>query len=331
MNNIFQKLNRQIAVLEEQVSHLKEREKQLELVLKSTGVGVWDWYVQTGEVSFNERWANIIGYKLQEILPANIETWLKYAHPDDLESSNAALKAHWEGKTDYYICESRMRHKNGHWVWVYDTGQVIEWEVDGRPKRMIGTHLDITEKKEFEARLAKANEQLRQLSYVDPLTKIPNRRAYEEKLNSVIEDTQRMNAPLSLFIIDIDKFKQFNDEFGHDAGDKALYRVAQSIRKALPRKTDFIARFGGEEFVVILPFTNGSDAIHVANRILRAIISEKIIHPRSPFNNLTTVSIGVATTCSEHGADCLLENADQALYKAKSNGRNRYEVFSTCN
>lgn len=85
-----------------------------ELVIKGTRIGVWDWNIQTGETYFNERWAEIIGYTLNELEPVSIETWLKFAHPDDLEESNLLIQEHFEGKTEYYDFQSRMRHKNGH-------------------------------------------------------------------------------------------------------------------------------------------------------------------------------------------------------------------------
>ena len=132
---------------------LAETNKQLELVISSTAVGFWDWKVQTGEVEFNERWAEIIGYTLDELQPITIDTWLAHAHPDDMKESVKLLEAHWRGETERYICEARMQHKNGHWIWVLDTGTTVEWDNDGKPTRMIGTHLDITERKNAEQKL----------------------------------------------------------------------------------------------------------------------------------------------------------------------------------
>ena len=319
--------------LKSQIEHLKERnaelehsQKQLELVIKSTGVGIWDWDIQTGETVFNERWANIIGYTLEEISPVSIDTWIKYAHPDDLEESNRLLKQHWAGDTEYYIFESRMKHKNGNWVWVYDTGQLIEWNSEGAPKRMIGTHIDITEQKETATKLAEANKKLEELSYIDSLTHIPNRRAYEKRLAEEINTAKRSQSTISLFVIDIDFFKQYNDIYGHEKGDIALHKVAKLIAAALPRKTDFVARYGGEEIVVILPFTEKQKSTAVAKRILEDIARLGIEHSYSEFSNILTVSIGISST--EDGFDDLLANADKALYQAKHKGRNRYQIFT---
>lgn len=148
-----------IIIVSEDISELKQlteqlklqninKQDQLNMVIQSTGVGIWDWYVQTGEVEFNERWAEILGYKLDELKPVSIDTWLKMAHPDDLKESEKLIQQHWNGETEHYRCEARMKHRDGHWVWVYDTGKVVEWEND-KPIRMIGTHLDISQQKKY--------------------------------------------------------------------------------------------------------------------------------------------------------------------------------------
>jgi len=128
-------------------------------VISGTRIGIWDWNVQTGETLFNERWAEIIGYTLEELQPISIETWMKHAHPEDLEWSNKLLNSHFSGETSYYDCQARMRHKDGHWVWVHDRGKVFEWDKEGRPLRMCGSHIDITEQKEQELNLKKALEE----------------------------------------------------------------------------------------------------------------------------------------------------------------------------
>lgn len=126
---------------------LAQNKRQLEQIIDNTAVGIWDWTIPTGEATFNERWADIIGYTLDELEPTSIDTWMAYAHPEDLQKSSDLLQAHWEGKTENYQMEARMRHKNGEWIWVYDSGRVIEWTETGEPLRMVGTHLDITTQK----------------------------------------------------------------------------------------------------------------------------------------------------------------------------------------
>ncbi|KFB75495.1 MULTISPECIES: PAS domain S-box protein [Candidatus Accumulibacter] len=137
---------------------LHTERQRLANIIAGTDVGTWEWNVETGAVLFNERWAGIIGYTLAEIAPLSIATWLRFAHPDDLEKSNALLRRHFAGELPAYDCECRMRHRDGYWVWVRDRGKVMEWSADGRPLHMFGTHLDITESKEAEARLRELNE-----------------------------------------------------------------------------------------------------------------------------------------------------------------------------
>jgi len=139
-------------------AELKEERMRLDSIIQGTNVGTWEWNVQTGKTVFNERWANIIGYSLEELSPVSIETWIKYVHPDDLAGSNVLLQRHFNGELAYYECESRMKHKNGQWIWVLDRGSVAGWDADGRPQMMYGTHQDITKRKQVEEELRAQKE-----------------------------------------------------------------------------------------------------------------------------------------------------------------------------
>ena len=134
--------------------------QRLELVIKAAGVGVWDWQVQTGELTFNDRWAEIIGYTVEELHPVKFDTWAKNLHPDDLVKAESLLKKHFDGEVELYNIEARMKHKLGHYVWVLASGKVVERDESGKPKRMIGTHLDVTDRKNNEKRLNVSNELL---------------------------------------------------------------------------------------------------------------------------------------------------------------------------
>jgi PAS domain S-box-containing protein len=129
---------------------LHEERQRLAGIIEGTNVGTWEWNVQTGETTFNERWAGIIGYTLEELAPVSIATWERFSHPDDLQTSNHMLARHFCGELDYYECEARMKHRDGSWVWVLDRGKVATWTEDGRPLWMFGTHQDITERKRAE-------------------------------------------------------------------------------------------------------------------------------------------------------------------------------------
>ncbi len=142
---------------------LAEERQRLFNILWGTNVGTWEWNVNTGEVIFNERWADIIGYQLSELSPISIKTWSQYTHPEDFKRSGEMLARHFAGELESYECEVRMLHKEGYWVWVLDRGKVVSFTEDGEPLWMAGTHTNITARKhveqalrESEARLAEA-------------------------------------------------------------------------------------------------------------------------------------------------------------------------------
>lgn len=168
---------------------LEDKHRQLELVIAGTAVGIWDWHIPSGKTIFNERWAEIIGYRLEELQPIDINTWLSHAHPDDLPKSERALKDHWQGITRNYVCEARMKHKDGHDVWVLDTGTVVEWDGDNNPVRMVGTHLDITRLKTTEHKLHQANSDLqRQMAMLQAIAEAQSGTLQQKNTREVFED-----------------------------------------------------------------------------------------------------------------------------------------------
>ncbi len=149
--------------VEKRVFEFWSGQDRLALAIEGSEVGIWDWRVKTGEASFNERWAQILGYTLSELTPTDINTWVRLAHPEDIIVSNELLQKHFSGQSPNYECEARMRHKDGHWVWVLDRGKVTEWDIQGKPVRMTGTHLDITQRKLMEQALRDSEQRFRML------------------------------------------------------------------------------------------------------------------------------------------------------------------------
>jgi diguanylate cyclase (GGDEF)-like protein len=180
---------------------------------------------------------------------------------------------------------------------------------------------------EFKYRLAVENN-LSLLARMDGLTGLNNRRTLDENYERELLQAQRTKSPLSLLFVDIDHFKAYNDTYGHQAGDKALAAVAMAIAASIKRPQDIAARFGGEEFVVMLPDTKLSGAEEVADRIRSTIRTMGVEHRASEFG-VVTVSIGCACSSTFDWADQkgLLEAADQALYQAKLNGRNQVRIY----
>ena len=174
-------------------------------------------------------------------------------------------------------------------------------------------------------------DKLKQLSFVDSLTNIANRRAFNERLEQVLTVSQRNGLSVSLLVIDVDCFKQYNDTYGHLKGDECLHTVAQTIDSTTRRGSDFVARYGGEEFVCILVGQTSEEATDFANQICEQIRALAIEHKDSEVTNTVTVSIGVHTelSLSRQSAERLLQCADTALYQAKTNGRDQVCQYIT--
>lgn len=413
----------------------------LENVIMGTRVGTWFWNVQTGQTRFNERWAEIVGYSLKELEPVSIDTWMELLHPEDAEKSGQLLEQYFQGETDFYECEARMRHKNGSWIWILDRGKVLKWSESGEPLEMYGTHQDITRRKTNELQLALAasvyqqvhegilitnvegrivdvndaftritgytkdevvgqsprllksgrhdsnfynllwaeleregvwtgeiwnkrkngeiypelitisavkdgsgnrqhyvglfaditslkehEHQLEKIAHFDTLTGLPNRFLFNDRLRVAMHRAKRHQIQLALLFIDLDGFKEVNDTFGHDVGDRLLVKLSNRVNELL-REEDTFARLGGDEFTIVLPgITAEIDLKNVLDRILTSIAQPINV------NDITlhvSGSIGVALYPDQDDvdADQLIRHADQAMYTAKLSGKNGYQFF----
>ncbi|WP_052045606.1 GGDEF domain-containing protein [Cedecea neteri] len=169
--------------------------------------------------------------------------------------------------------------------------------------------------------------QLKSLANRDPLTGIANRRSFQLLLDKSVQRGQQMNASLSLIMVDVDHFKNYNDRYGHLAGDECLIRVAHILEASVRHHRDLVARFGGEEFVILLPGANSEEAVLVAQRIQRNLAQAALEHSASPVNPAVTVSLGIAGWAKEISTTRLIAEADAALYSAKEQGRNRWHRY----
>jgi diguanylate cyclase (GGDEF)-like protein len=169
------------------------------------------------------------------------------------------------------------------------------------------------------------NQKLEHLAAVDSLTKIANRRRFDQGLHSEWKRLARERLPLSLILCDVDFFKAYNDTYGHRAGDFCLQQIAQILRENVKRPADLVARYGGEEFAVILPNTHLKGAVKVAEDIRNSLHNLEIEYSNSPVSNQVTLSLGVASLIPNHylSEDFLIGEADRALYEAKKSGRDR--------
>ena len=420
---------------------LKASEERLRFVLEGSGLGFWDWKIDTNEVERNPVWADMLGYSYDEIKNTT-QQWTDFIYPDDREKAWQSIQDVLAGRSSLHKIEYRMIHKNGSLRWILDQAKVVQRDQDGRPIRMSGTHADITERKaaEEELRIAAAafesqegmivtdaenkiikvnraftritgysaeeaigrtpqsllqsgrqnadfyaamwlslqyvgawqgeiwnrrkngvvypewltitvvkskdgtpthyvatltditerkadEEQIKQLAFYDPLTRLPNRRLLMERLKHSIETTRRDDKQLAVLMLDLDRFKAVNDKLGHLAGDELLQQVAARITMRL-RQVDIVARLGGDEFIVALKnITHPEDAARIAKNIVADL--------SKPFKLSLSddVRIGVSIGISlypQHGdsPEILMSCADTALYHAKDRGRGCYAYFS---
>ncbi|HQT30224.1 MAG TPA: sensor domain-containing diguanylate cyclase [Thiobacillus sp.] len=277
-------------------------------------------------------WASMrfayIGPQIESLLgwsPASwvsAEDWASRMHPEDrawvVDFCVAQSRAGVDHEADY-----RALTKDGSYIWIRDVVHVIRNSA-GEVDALVGFMFDINERKKTEQKLLDLQKELEALSFKDGLTGVANRRMFDSILEIEWTQARRNNQPLSLIMLDIDYFKQYNDHYGHMQGDHCLKRMGQILTSAATRSRDFVARFGGEEFVLVLPETDEASAVKVAERCRNVLFKEQIPHANSPTNQILSVSIGVGTIVPTHGDEpiAFIDKVDKRLYLAKQNGRN---------
>jgi diguanylate cyclase (GGDEF)-like protein len=202
-------------------------------------------------------------------------------------------------------------------AWVISCIRYISYVEDFEHKKIIQEKSDELERVNKE--LEEANQKLEKLSQTDSLTGIFNRSVFDRTIRAEWDRCKRHHSPLSLIMVDIDIFKAYNDNYGHQAGDDCIRWVAQSLRACVKRSSDIVARYGGDEFAVILPHVNRDTAVQFADQIRKKVLELAIPHPFSPVSPYLTISAGVQTLIpsDELSIEKLIRTADQALYEAK--------------
>lgn len=305
---------------------LLESEQRWMFALEGAGDGVWDWNLQTGQAHFSRRWKLMFGYDDADIGNESTE-WSSRVHPEDMPSVMDALQAHLEGRTASVVVEFRMRRKAGDWGWTQGRGMLVSRDAAGQPLRLVGTNTDITDRKAME-------ERLHQLAFHDALTLLPNRRLLLDHLALALASCRRTGRRAALVFLDLDNFKFLNDKAGHAVGDLLLVEVAHRL-KCCVRETDTVARFGGDEFVVLIGELDGDmpgaadQAGAIARKMSLALAVPYLlaapheVGTDARVEHHCTVSIGVALLgTGTWTVDSALGIADQAMYQAKQSGRN---------
>ena len=237
-----------------------------------------------------------------------------------------------DGNVESWVAQRLAEHRNASHAVLQrlPEGRWVQSDERRTPQGGIaGVRTDVTQLVRKEQELAAANEKLALLSTTDGVTGISNRRRFDERLATEWLRCGRQHIPLAVVLIDIDHFKLYNDHYGHLGGDESLRRVAQLLQASIRRADEVAARYGGEEFVLLLPDTTLAAATIVAQRCMDSLREAALPHPRSPTAPWVTLSIGIASMVprTEARPDSLVQAADAALYRAKNNGRNRWEVF----
>lgn len=311
-------VKRKTAEIESKRAELELERLRLTEIIDATRAGTWEWNVQTGACQFNHRWAEILGYQLEEIQPLGVEAPKRLTHPDDWKMAMALVEQHLKGEIAFYECDIRMQHKDGRWLWIADRGRLISRTADGQPWMMRGTHIDITDKKQADAAI------WQQANY-DSLTQLPNRHYFNRHLKEAIAEAATQQQKLSLLLLDLDRFKEVNDTLGHRHGDELLIEIGQRIRQCLYDHME-VARLGGDEFAIIAPESACADLQAFGQQLMQEISKATILGGERVY---VTVSIGISQYPEDAiNAEEMIQHADQAMYEAKSRGRNNLRFFS---
>jgi diguanylate cyclase (GGDEF)-like protein/PAS domain S-box-containing protein len=419
---------------------LKSSEARWQFALEGLDQGLWDWNMETNTAYFSPGWKAMLGYRDDEI-GADPDEWRRRVHEEDLAKAYANLEAHFQGEHPLFEVEHRMRCKDDTWKWILSRGRVLEYFPDGKPKRMIGTHADVSEKRAKEETLRQAaavfentvegvvvtdaggritainraftditgyseeeilglrpsimqsgrhdagfyktmweelsargswrgeiwnkrksgtiypqwltisavldehnhighyvgvfsdittvkrsEEELNRLAYHDPLTGLPNRLLLLDRISHAIRRATRAGGHFALLFIDLDRFKNINDNLGHQTGDELLKAVADRIQNRL-RAEDTLSRLGGDEFILLMEDIPNEQHAALLARDLLALLSQP--HHISGHDIFLSASIGISLHPEDGGdAETLIKHADTAMYRAKQGGRNSYQFYT---
>jgi diguanylate cyclase (GGDEF)-like protein/PAS domain S-box-containing protein len=296
---------------------LLESEERYALAVRGANDGLWDWNFENDRVFYSPRWKSMLGFSVDDVGDSPRE-WLDRIHPDDRPPFRRHLDAHLTGSTEQLEFEQRMRNFDGEYIWVLARGVAVRDE-NGKPYRMAGSQTDITARK-------RAEHQLQHDALHDSLTGLANRVLFLDRLACALADLQRQASPhFAVLFFDLDRFKNVNDSLGHSMGDKLLVGIARRLEHFL-RPGDTVARLGGDEFAVLIHrVEDASGAIHVADRIQDVLSMNFSIDGHDV---MVTASIGIAHSSTGYSSpEEILRDADIAMYRAKAEGKARYEIF----
>ncbi|HML01613.1 MAG TPA: EAL domain-containing protein [Acidimicrobiales bacterium] len=292
---------------------LRQAHERFRSSFESAPIGMAMADLEGNILKANVSYARILGRSVTELVGLNVHD---LTHPEDRHASLAEMHRHLEGGTEGYLIEKRYLHSDGHAVWASVNASCVR-DSEGNPLYLIGQIEDITERRAYREHLAHA-------ALHDPLTGLPNRVLFMDRLGGALTRSARHNHRVAVLFLDLDRFKRMNDSLGHDRGDLLLKAVAERL-KASVRASDTVARFGGDEFVVLCDeVTDVAQAMGLARRITARLHSALDIEGAALF---VTASVGVALGGHSTLPERLVRDADTAMYRAKENQRGTIELF----
>lgn len=317
---LFLSMARNLDRTSSQREDFRTNDARLTYALNEASDGLWDWDRKTGETFFSPQLKRMLGYLPDEMEP-HVETWIESLHAEDKDRVMALMNAHIDDQTDSYEAEYRFRCRDGHYIWVRDRGRVCQRDADGYAVRVVGMCHDITRSKELETLLRS------QASY-DHLTGLLNRRAGYLHFSQQLSYAQRYQQQLTLCLIDLDHFKNINDSFGHLVGDGVLKHFAALMGRAL-RQSDLLMRWGGEEFLLLLPNTDIDNAVQLLSKLKKKLSDHPAqLEGKEIYFTFSAGLVSAALGTKVESLDDLIKCADNALYSAKDEGRNLIMVSS---
>jgi diguanylate cyclase (GGDEF)-like protein/PAS domain S-box-containing protein len=296
------------------------KHERLELAVQGAKDGIWRWDLRSGLFEFSPSWAAMLGYDKKEI-EASVNEWFDRIHPGYRQQVERDISIHLHGQSPQFRNVHRLCQKDGTYLWVLARGSLVRDE-SGVAVALTGTSADVTSLMEAEVRVL--ND-----SFHDKLTGLPNREFLVRSLIQRIEQRNKRRDHLPSFAVmflDLDRFKAINDSLGHPAGDQLLREVARRLQRCT-RPGDVVARFGGDEFVILLgQIVDTEEALAIGSRMRDALATPFQLAGGAVASG---ASIGVALNTTQiESADELLRHADLAMYQAKNHGKGQVRLFS---
>jgi diguanylate cyclase (GGDEF)-like protein/PAS domain S-box-containing protein len=315
---------------------LQKSEASLKKAQTIAHIGSWELDLVHNHLYWSDEIYHIFEIDSDNFVPS-YEAFLEVIHPEDREMVNKIYRTSLQDRKKYTV-DHRLQMGDGTIKWVREVGD-SEYDEKGYATLSRGTVQDITDEVRINHELKEAkskleslnndlqlkNNQLKELAMVDGLTHIPNRRFFDEMYEKNFKEVVRDHKKLAVLMIDVDHFKRYNDHYGHASGDECLIAIAKVLKNTLKRPTDMVARYGGEEFVILLKDIDLIGATQVAESLIKAVRDLGIPHEYSEASDHVTISVGLALKSKEDfiSKETLLRYADEALYRAKSHGRNK--------